>query len=77
MQVIGEWSRILVCQFVKESFDESDTRKELADEMTDVLWVPICLANLAGVDFTKALDRDYEKKNIRDITRHCDNNKLQ
>lgn len=48
----------------------------LADEMADVLWVLICLANQTGVDLTEALQRNFEKKNIRDVDRHRDNNKL-
>jgi NTP pyrophosphatase (non-canonical NTP hydrolase) len=48
----------------------------LADEMADVLWVLICLANQTGVDLTEALQRNFEKKNIRDVDRHRDNKKL-
>jgi NTP pyrophosphatase (non-canonical NTP hydrolase) len=77
MEEVGELSRLMVRQYGEQSFKESDKGKELSDEMADVLWVLICLANQTGVDLTKALETNFKKKNIRDITRHRDNEKLQ
>ena len=77
MEEVGELSRLMVRQYGEQSFKESDKGKELSDEMADVLWVLICLANQTGVDLTKALERNFEKKNIRDLNRHKDNEKLQ
>jgi len=61
----------------EQSFKKTDTGKDLADEMADVLWVLICLANQTGVNLTEALQRNFEKKNIRDAERHRGNEKLQ
>jgi NTP pyrophosphatase (non-canonical NTP hydrolase) len=55
----------------------SDKGRELGDEMADVLWVLICLANQTGVDLTTALQKNFEKKNLRDAERHKNNEKLQ
>ncbi len=77
MEEVGELSRLMVRQYGEQSFKESDKGKELSDEMADVLWVLICLANQTGVDLTKALENNFEKKNIRDHTRHRDNEKLK
>ena len=77
MEEVGELARIMSRTYGEQSFKESDTGKDLGDEMADVLWVLICLANQTGVDLTKALKRNFEKKNIRDNTRHKDNKKLQ
>lgn len=77
MEEVGELSRLMVRKFGEQSFKESDKGKELADEMADVLWVLICLANQTGVDLTEALQKNFEKKNIRDANRHRDNEKLQ
>jgi NTP pyrophosphatase (non-canonical NTP hydrolase) len=74
---VGELARIMSRTYGEQSFKESDKGKDLGDEMADVLWVLICLANQTGVDLTKALKRNFEKKNIRDNTRHKDNKKLQ
>lgn len=76
MEELGELSRLMVRQYGEQSFKESDKGKELSDEMADVLWVLICLANQTGVDLTQALEKNFEKKNIRDINRHRDNEKL-
>ena len=56
---------------------ESDKERELADEMADVLWVLMCLANQTGVDLTDALNKNFDKKNMRDATRHKDTEKLK
>lgn len=77
MEEVGELSRLMVRKYGEQSFKESDKGKELADEMADVLWVLICLANQTGVNLTDALAKNFEKKNIRDKDRHKSNNKLQ
>ena len=77
MEEVGELSRLMVRTFGEQSFKESDKGKELGDEMADVLWVLICLANQTGVDLTKALQKNFEKKNIRDGERHKQNDKLK
>ena len=76
MEEVGELSRLMVRTYGEQSFKESDKGKELSDEMADVLWVLICLANQTGVDLTQALKKNFEKKNIRDLQRHKDNEKL-
>ncbi|MGG9961628.1 nucleotide pyrophosphohydrolase [Ferruginibacter sp. SUN106] len=77
MEEVGELSRLMVRQYGEQSFKESDKGKELSDEMADVLWVLICLANQTGVDLTTALQKNFEKKNIRDGERHKNNDKLK
>lgn len=77
MEEVGELSRLMVRTYGEQSFKESDKGKALADEMADVLWVLICLANQTGVDLTEALQKNFEKKNIRDADRHRQNDKLQ
>ncbi|WEK36400.1 MAG: nucleotide pyrophosphohydrolase [Candidatus Pseudobacter hemicellulosilyticus] len=74
---VGELARIMARKFGDQSFKESDKNKDLADEMADVLWVLICLANQTGVDLTSALQKNFEKKNIRDADRHQQNEKLR
>ena len=73
---VGEVARLMSRQYGDQSFKESDKNKELADELADVLWVVICIANQTGVDLTEALQKNFEKKNIRDADRHLDNEKL-
>lgn len=77
MEEVGELSRIMVRKYGEQSFKESDKQKDMADEMADVLWVLMCLANQTGVDLTEALQKNFEKKNIRDVNRHKDNEKLK
>jgi len=77
MEEVGELSRLMVRKYGEQSFKESDKDKELSDEMADVLWVLICLANQTGVDLTDALQKNFEKKNIRDAERHKNNEKLK
>ncbi len=77
MEEVGELSRLMVRKYGEQSFKESDKGKELSDEMADVLWVLICLANQTGVDLTEALQKNFEKKNLRDQERHKQNEKLQ
>src|SRR3954471_22033137 len=76
MEEVGELSRIMVRTYGEQSFKESDKGRELADEMADVLWVLLCIANQTGVDLTDAFRKNLEKKNTRDRTRHQDNEKL-
>jgi NTP pyrophosphatase (non-canonical NTP hydrolase) len=77
MEEVGELSRLMVRRYGEQSFKESDKGKELPDEMADVLWVLICLANQTGVDLTTALEKNFEKKTRRDAGRHRGNEKLQ
>ena len=74
---VGELARIMARKYGDQSFKESDKDKNMADEMADVLWVLICLANQTGVDLTEALQKNFEKKNIRDTNRHKENEKLK
>lgn len=73
---VGELARIMARTYGDQSFKESDKKHELADELADVLWVLICLANQTGTDLTAALEKNFEKKNIRDKDRHRNNEKL-
>ena len=77
MEEVGELSRIMVRQYGEQSWKSSDQGKDLGDEMADVLWVLICLANQTGVDLSAALKKNFEKKNIRDSDRHLGNEKLK
>ena len=77
MEEVGELSRLMVRRYGEQSFKETDKGKELGDEMADVLWVLICLANQTGVDLTAALEKNFEKKNLRDENRHQQNEKLK
>ncbi|HSB94716.1 MAG TPA: nucleotide pyrophosphohydrolase [Flavitalea sp.] len=77
MEEVGELSRLMVRTYGEQSFKESDKGKEIADEMADVLWVLICLANQTGVDLTTAFEKNLEKKLQRDGTRHMENEKLK
>ena len=77
MEEVGELSRLIVRKYGEQSFKETDKGKELADEMADVLWVLICLANQTGVDLTDALEKNFDKKTSRDANRHKQNDKLQ
>lgn len=76
MEEVGELSRLMVRQYGEQSFKESDKGKELADEMADVLWVLICLANQTGVNLNEALLKNIDKKTNRDGERHKNNEKL-
>jgi NTP pyrophosphatase (non-canonical NTP hydrolase) len=75
MEEVGELSRIMVRKYGEQSSKETDTQKDMADEMADVLWVLFCLANQTGVNLTDAFHKNMEKKTIRDAERHK-NNKL-
>lgn len=76
MEEVGELSRLMVRKYGDQSFKESDKGNELSDEMADVLWVLICLANQTGVDLSNALQKNFEKKSSRDASRHSNNEKL-
>ena len=74
---VGEVARIMARRYGEQSEKESDMNKELGEELADVLWVLICLANQTGVDLTKAFQENLEKKTIRDKDRHHQNPKLK
>ncbi len=74
---VGEVARLMSRIYGDQSFKETDTNKKLSDELADVLWVLICIANQTGVDLTAALEKNFEKKNIRDAERHQQNEKLK
>jgi len=74
---VGELARIMARTYGEQSFKPSEIDRNLADEMADVLWVLICLANQTGVDLTSALEKNFEKKNMRDNNRHRENKKLR
>lgn len=73
---VGEVARLMSRLYGDQSFKESDKDKNLSDELADVLWVIICIANQTGVDLTEALKNNFEKKNFRDAERHQQNEKL-
>ena len=73
---VGEVARIIARTYGEQSFKESDKRKDLADEMADVLWVLLCLANQTGIDLTEAFEKNLRKKTERDKERHIQNEKL-
>ncbi len=76
MEEVGEVARIMARRYGEQSEKESDKDKDLGDEMADVLFVLICLANQTGIDLTEALRKNLEKKTKRDILRHKNNEKL-
>lgn len=77
MEEVGELSRLLVRIYGEQSFKKDDETYSLNDEFADVLWILLCLANQTGVDLTEALQKNFEKKNVRDATRHKNNPKLK
>ena len=77
MEEVGEVARIMARQYGEQSFKKSETEVNLADELADVLFVLICLANQTGIDLTDALEKNIEKKRIRDTDRHRNNEKLK
>jgi len=74
---VGEVARIIARRYGEQSEKETDKNKDLGDELADVLWVLICLANQTGVDLTTALRKNIDKKSIRDKDRHHNNPKLK
>lgn len=73
---VGEVARLIARTYGEQSFKESDKHKDLGDEMADVLWVLICLANQTGIDLTDAFRKNIEKETNRDKERHINNQKL-
>ena len=73
---VGEVARLMSRIYGDQSFKETDKQRKLSDELADVLWVVICIANQTGVDLTEALEKNFEKKNTRDAQRHQHNEKL-
>ncbi|WP_342084150.1 nucleotide pyrophosphohydrolase [Dyadobacter sp. OTU695] len=74
---VGELARIMARTYGDQSFKKSDLGKDLGDEMADVLWVLICLANQTGINLTEAFEKNLAKKTDRDKDRHKQNKKLQ
>jgi NTP pyrophosphatase (non-canonical NTP hydrolase) len=77
MEEVGELARLMARIYGEQSFKDSEKEHDLGDEMADVLWVLICLANQTGVDLTEALERNMLKKTNRDADRHKNNKKLR
>ncbi|NLR93028.1 MULTISPECIES: nucleotide pyrophosphohydrolase [Flammeovirga] len=77
MEEVGEVARIMSRKYGEQSFKKSDEEVDLGDEMADVLFVLVCLANQTGIDLTEALKKNLEKKSIRDADRHKNNDKLK
>ncbi|MEO6851064.1 MAG: nucleotide pyrophosphohydrolase [Mucilaginibacter sp.] len=77
MEEVGEVARIMARQYGEQSFKKSDTDVNLADEMADVLFVLICLANQTGINLTEAFEKNMDKKRTRDTDRHRNNEKLK
>ena len=77
MEEVGELSRIMVRTFGDQSFKNKEQEALLSDEMADVLFVLICLANQTGVDLTSALEKNIQKKTLRDASRHQNNIKIK
>lgn len=77
MEEVGEVARIMARQYGEQSFKKSDEDVNLADEMADVMFVLICLANQTGINLTEALEKNLQKKTIRDADRHKNNDKLK
>jgi NTP pyrophosphatase (non-canonical NTP hydrolase) len=73
---VGEVARLMSRMYGDQSFKEADKEKQLSDELADVLWVLICIANQNSINLTEALQKNFEKKNIRDAERHQKNEKL-
>ena len=74
---VGEVARLMSRKYGDQSFKENESQKSLSDELADVLWVLICIANQTGVDLTLALEKNFEKKDLRDHNRHRNNEKLK
>ena len=76
MEEVGEVSRIMAREYGDQSFKGGESSKDLADELADVMWVLICIANQTGIDLTDALEKNFIKKSLRDKDRHINNKKL-
>jgi NTP pyrophosphatase (non-canonical NTP hydrolase) len=77
MEEVGELSRLMVRKYGEQSFKQSDQGKEIEDELADVLWVLMCIANQTGVNLNEALQKNMEKKTKRDANRHIENDKIK
>jgi hypothetical protein len=77
MEEVGEVARLMARQYGEQSWKDSDRGRDLGDELADVLWVVVCLANQTGIDLTTAMEKNMLKKSQRDSTRHRDNEKLR
>jgi NTP pyrophosphatase (non-canonical NTP hydrolase) len=77
MEEVGELSRLMVRKYGEQSFKQTDQGKEIEDELADVLWVLMCIANQTGVNLNDALQKNMEKKTKRDVNRHVENEKLK
>ena len=77
MEEVGELARLMARTYGEQSFKESDKNRDLGDEMADVMWILICLANQTGVHLTTAFQKNLDKKTKRDATRHKENPKLR
>ena len=73
---VGELARVMAWKYGDQSFKKNETAEHLGDEMADVLWVLICLANQTGIDLTEAFAKNMDKKTKRDADRHKNNEKL-
>ncbi len=74
---VGELARLMARKYGDQSFKNNEEQSDLGDEIADVLWVLICLANQTGINLTEALQKNFEKKSIRDAERHSSNDKLR
>ena len=74
---VGDLARVMARTYGEQSYKPGDAAGSLADELADVVWVAVCIANQTGVDLTDALERNFAKKTARDATRHRDNPKLR
>ena len=74
---VGELARLMARKYGDQSFKNDEEQSDLGDEIADVLWVLICLANQTGINLTEALQKNFEKKSIRDAERHSNNDKLR
>ncbi len=77
MEEVGELARVIARKYGEQSIKKGEENLDLADEIADVLWVLMCIANQTGVDLTDALKKNIEKKDRRDSQRHLDNKKLR
>lgn len=77
VEEVGELSRLMVRKYGEQSFKPGEDDKNLPDEMADVLWVLLCLANQTGVNLADAMEKNFEKKTLRDADRHHNNEKLR
>jgi NTP pyrophosphatase (non-canonical NTP hydrolase) len=77
MEEVGELARLMVRKYGEQSYKESDKGKDMADEMADILWVLMCLANQTGINLSDALQKNFDKKTTRDADRHINNPKLR